>query len=309
MYRDRAAPPVTLVGAFRLVDRDFSKHSVAAAVRRAKAWSGAVPRPEGGAPGSGVAGAIEVVELTLETGWNMAGWVDGTKTLKPAAFAALKEIAKAAGIWFGHDTGDFVERDDGSDVEFATTIGFLSALAQFLAGRASTLVFTQNKVTLTKPPAAIVSTMIETDGAGIAFPYAMWVGRWSAPRGQPPPFDQPPAFANKPIGDGEGARVVFSLASMRSSREKQLPQFGCGGVVLTRKAAAYILALRSLFRYRADDENLMQSLVRLADLAEPFKVSVALPTRVVYGWAGYAAVPVVTETAFAHYDFSAPSTH
>ena len=316
-YRDRTADPhgrpaSTLVDAFRAVDAGFSEESIERAVAMAGAWSARIPRPEYGAVGMGAPGSIKRTHLTLETGWNMANWVDATKTLKPRAYKALKRISLAAGIWHGQLEDNFVDgREVGTDVEFATTIGFLSALAALLAGRKSTLVFTQNKVRLTKSPEAIVSTMIRNDGADLAFPYAMWVGRWTDP--QPsgrkvPDFSTPPRFATL-VEDANGARVTFSLKAMKADPGKYLPQFGCGGVVVTRKAAAYLLLVRSMYRFRADDENLMDALSVLADLSYPFVVSAALPTKVDTGWGGVRNVPVVSETAFARYDFRAPSTH
>lgn len=316
MYTDRcffsSAP--TLVSAFRLLEPGFSEKSVAAAVKRATAWSAhaGTLRPDYSLKRKGVPGKVMQVRLTLETGWDMTALVNDRKMLSTVGRSAIRALAKASQMWSwrSNPAGWAANATVGTDVEFATTVGFVSSLAEFLTGDASLLVFTQQKVTLSQPVEQIIATMIEHDGADVAFPYASWVGRWSGSNALQPVPVGPPSFANAPVGDGRGKRVVFTVHQLATKNtEKHLPQFGCGAVVLTRKAATYALLLRHIFENRADDENLMQALVQMATWDDAMRVSVALPTETSTGWLGQPGLKIVSKTNFATYDYGAASTH
>ena len=112
-----------------------------------------------------------------------------------------------------------------------------------------------------------------------------------------------PTFAAPPVNDGRGARVVFGSNALHLDDTRT--NFGCAAVVFTREAAEFVLAMSSLFRFRADDENLMA--VLMSAIPE-MRISVALPTSVALGWQGHDWT-IVESTAFATYAASSPSLH
>ena len=221
------------------------------------------------------------------TGWNAKSWCKKNKQFTAQGHKAFALLANKIGL----RNKDFPREEDRRecDKEWATTIGMLSMMAEFLLEdkRRSYFFFVQEKATLLMEPSAIVGAMdSRLPGFDVAFPYALLHGA------DGPLFDS----TTHKNGDDVG------VANVAKDKEFQTANMGAVAVIFSRAAVARFvtMAITNKLPCRADDRNVLHMLEH-ADLNP---VVFAYP-KTSGPWHNGMIVPYTT--AYVAYDARAPS--